>query len=107
MLTSACDCAPAPVILLLPVLEVLVSSERSLSGLGVGLGGTPQDEGGSLPEGRLACSKATLALIAQLVEEALCHGEHVWVGVVRECGAHVGGGGEAAAGAGDEGGDWR
>ena len=71
MLTSTCDCASAPVIFFLPVLEVLVSSEGSFSSLRVGLGATPQDEGGSLPERRLAGPKPALALIAQLVEEAL------------------------------------
>lgn len=72
MLTSTCDCASASVILLLPVLEVLVGSKGGFSGLGVGLGATPQDEGGPLPEGRFTCPKPALALITQLVEEALC-----------------------------------
>lgn len=71
LLTSTCDRASAPVILLLPVLEVLVSSEGVLSRLGIGLGPAPQHKGGALPEGGLARPKPTLALIAQLVEEAL------------------------------------
>ncbi len=63
-LTSPCDCAPTPVILGLPALEVVVLSKSSFCSCWVRLSLCPQHKGRPLPEGSLSSCKASLVLIA-------------------------------------------